>query len=58
MGKTRSPGLAVEQQCRICHTDLERREKPRPGEPGYCDRCLRANQTVPLQPFFQSGAAG
>lgn len=56
MGKSRSPGLAVEQQCRICHEPLQKRELPRPGELGYCDRCLRANQSTITQ-FGESEAA-
>lgn len=49
MGKTRSPGQAIEQQCRICHEHLAKRELPRPGEPGWCDGCLRDNQSTLIQ---------
>lgn len=38
-----------ETQCRICHAPLKPQEKPRPGEPGFCDPCLRSNQTRPLE---------
>lgn len=49
MGRQTTKSMAVEQQCRIWHGQLEPREKPTPGEPGYCDRCLRDNQSTPAQ---------
>lgn len=49
-GRPRSDVVArFESKCRICHTELAKRELPRPGEAGYCDGCLRKNQTTLAQ---------
>lgn len=36
-------------KCVLCGVELERRELPRIGEQGFCDRCLKAHQTRPVQ---------